>query len=345
MGSSAPASTSGIPPEFLAAFRARAGDRPISFAAFVELALYHPEAGYYIKKRARIGTGPGTDFFTATSTGPVFAELVIASCVELLGGERRAAEYTFVEIGAEGGNGILKGRAHPFRACRVIPVGDALRLEGSCIVFSNELFDAQPFRRFRFRDGAWRELGVANVGNALQEIEIPAEPLPAELPAEALEGYIVDFPGPAKRLLEEIVAQAWSGLFLAFDYGKTWQEIIEACPEGTARIYHRHRQGNDLLAQPGEQDITCHVCWDWLEQVLAHSNFVSPAVVSQESFLMHHAGDAIANILQSEAARVSPRKLALMQLLHPANLGQKFQVLHAIRPEKYLASTGSENIV
>ena len=35
--------------------------------------------------------------------------------------------------------------------------------------------------------------------------------------------------------------------------------------------------------------------------------------------------------MAAEATRVSPRKLALLQLLHPSHLGQKFQVLHARR--------------
>ena len=33
----------------------------------------------------------------------------------------------------------------------------------------------------------------------------------------------------------------------------------------------------------------------------------------------------------AEAARFSQKKLSLLQLLHPGQLGQKFQVLHAFR--------------
>ena len=39
----------------------------------------------------------------------------------------------------------------------------------------------------------------------------------------------------------------------------------------------------------------------------------------------------IASASAAEAARFSPRKLALLQLLHPAHMGQKFQVMHALR--------------
>ena len=46
---------------------------------------------------------------------------------------------------------------------------------------------------------------------------------------------------------------------------------------------------------------------------------------------MRHAGPAIAAVSAAEAARFSPRKQALLQLLHPGQMGQRFQVLHARR--------------
>ena len=51
----------------------------------------------------------------------------------------------------------------------------------------------------------------------------------------------------------------------------------------------------------------------------------------QETFFVRHAGAFIAALTAAEATRLSQRKLALMQLLHPAHLGQKFQALHAVR--------------
>jgi SAM-dependent MidA family methyltransferase len=155
--------------------------------------------------------------------------------------------------------------------------------------------------------------------------------LPAELPAAAPEGYQLDAPLAAQTLAAALAAQKWRGLFLACDYGKSWRELCEATPQGTARAYFRHTQSNNLLARPGEQDLTCHVCWDWLAGALAQHGFQAPAVESQEAFFVRHAGEFIAQALAAEAARLSPRKRALMQLLHPANMGQKFQALHAWR--------------
>jgi SAM-dependent MidA family methyltransferase len=151
------------------------------------------------------------------------------------------------------------------------------------------------------------------------------------LPADAPEDYHLDLPLHSVALLQQIAAQPWSGLFLAFDYGKSWRELAENTPQGTARGYSRHRQTGDLLAMPGEQDLTCHVCWDWLADTLAGADFAAPATVSQEAFLARHAGKVLAPTIAEEAPRFSERKQALMHLLHPAHMGQKFQVLHALR--------------
>ena len=301
----------------------------MSFARFMELALYDPELGYYRRPQRRVGYGGQTDFFTASTSNPVFGELISAACVSLLGGGD-VRSHTFVEIGAEPDAGVLANVAHPFAGVRTVRVGEPLELSGYCIVFSNELFDAQTFHRCVFRGGAWHELGVALDGDALTEVELALAPL-IPLPADAPEGYVIDAPVAARTLGDKIAAQPWTGLFVACDYGKSWRELTEACPTGTARAYHRHTQSNDLLAQPGEQDLTCHVCWDWLAEALAQNGFAAPAVESQEAFFVRYAAEFIAATTAAEAARFSPRKLSLLQLLHPAHLGQKFQVMHARR--------------
>jgi SAM-dependent MidA family methyltransferase len=317
---------------FLPVFRAHA-DRTgaMSFARFMELALYHPEAGYYRRPGPRVGYGSGTNFFTASTSGPMFGGLVAAACIDLLAG-RDPRDYTFVEIGSETDQGILEGVMHPFAAIRCLRVGASLSLEGRCIVFSNELFDAQPFRRFVFRSGAWRERGVALQDGRLVETDF-AGAAPAGLPASAPEGYRFDAPLGAAALAREIASQPWTGIFVACDYGRTFRELAENCPAGTARAYYRHVQSNDLLDRPGGQDLTCHICWDWLAAALTDQGFAVAPVASQEAFFVHHAAGFIARTTAAEASGFSRKKLSLLQLLHPSHLGQKFQVLHAMRGE------------
>lgn len=301
----------------------------MDFARFMALALYGEGIGYYRKSARRVGYEAGTDFYTASTSGPVFGELVATACSRLLGPED-AARATFVEIGHEHPGGVLAGVAHPFAKVETIGLGAPLVISGLCIVFSNELFDAQPFRRFVFR-GGWRELGVRlHATGQLEEIEIGST-IPDFLPRSAPEGYLIDAPLAATALAERIAQQPWTGLWVACDYGKSWREIVSACPAGTARAFRRHRQSNDLLARPTEQDLTCHVCWDWIAAALTAAGFTSARLESQEAFFIRHAADVIAAISTADAARYSQRKQSLQQLLHPAHLGQKFQVLHARR--------------
>jgi len=315
----------------------------MSFARFMDIALYDPAVGYYKRAGQRVGTGPGTDFVTSSTTGPVFGELICAACVKLLAG-RDPKEFTFVEMGVEpprGGGapaGVLTGLAHPFGAARTVAHGESAGLSGSCIVFSNELLDAQPFRRYVFRKAAWHELGVALRDGKLVEIELPVSSpedgrfadIAAKWPPTR-EEYIIDAPVGAMMLLEEIAAQPWKGLFVTCDYGKSWRELSEAMSQGTGRAYYRHKQQADLLALPGEQDLTCHVCWDWLQEVLARHQFDGIRVDGQEAFFMEFSGDQVADIILAEAGNFSGRKASLMQLLHPSLYGQKFQVLSGLR--------------
>jgi SAM-dependent MidA family methyltransferase len=307
----------------------------VPFARYMELAMYHPTAGYYTRDFKRVGRDEKADFFTATTFSPVFGELVVAAAVKLLA-PAKPADFTFVEVAAEPGAGILRDVAHPFAAYKTISYGQPFVFPAQSVVFSNELFDAQPFSRVVWREGRWRELGVALHGRHLREVELPefSPELAAfaeRLPKIAEENYHIDLPTLTVPVLQRIVGPKWSGLFLAFDYGKPWSELAQYSPAGTLRTYHRQKMGDDLYARPGKQDITGHVCWDWLEDGLVQAGFGQASVDSQEAFFMHHAKDALEAITRAEAGSFSPRKRMVMQLLHPANMGQKFQALYALR--------------
>jgi SAM-dependent MidA family methyltransferase len=334
-----------VSPAFKAAYlRQCDSEGRMRFDRFVELALYDAEAGYYRADRTRVGRTQQSDFYTATSSGPLFGELVVAACRTLLAPES-LEKFSFVEVGAEPGGGVLKNVNHDFGSTRTVKIGEPLELSGKCVVFSNELFDAQPFRRLVRKNGAWEELGVRWNGNHFEECTWPHAPddLNTTLPSNAPEGYHLDLSPAAEDLAERMARQPWHGLFLAFDYGKTWAELTTSSPQGTARAYFRHQQEKDLLARPGKQDLTVHVCWDFLTRTLRRHGFMSPEVQSQEAFFIHHAAGFIADVVAAEAARLSPRKMGLMQLLHPANMGQKFQVLWAVRSAEVKEGAGEDS--
>ena len=89
-----------------AEIRRRIAERgPITFAEFMEVALYHPGGGYYTSGER---VGASGDFYTSPSVHPAFGALLAVQLFqmwELLG---RPAPFTIAEAGA--GNGLLMPR-------------------------------------------------------------------------------------------------------------------------------------------------------------------------------------------------------------------------------------------
>lgn len=325
-------------PEMLALLRGAAdADGRLDYGRFTALALHHPERGYYRRMRQRVGKETGTDFYTAASLGgPLFGRLVRAAAENLLG-EEKCRRCALVEVGAEPEQSLFAGEAAAFAGVRTLRAGEPLTVAGGAVVFANELLDAQPFHRLTFRDGGWRELGVRVGEGEIAEVLLEdfsakeTRALAGELPTPWHEGWVVDFPSGAEEILRRLVAQEWAGALVFFDYGKTLSECLMDSPEGTARAYWRHRQHNDLLARPGEQDLTCHVLWDRLERLLADFAFAEIRVERQEAFFMRRAAKEIAQMLEVPDAGLEEERSRLRALLHPAHFGHKFQVLTAVR--------------
>ncbi len=309
----------------------------ITFAEFMRIALYDEDGGYYRRERDRIGTRPGTDFVTAYSAGNVFADLVSTAATNLLGVET-AAGHVWVELGVDRNGSLWETKPMPYRDLIVRGYGQTGPMPQSAVLFSNELFDAQPFHRVRFHRGSWREAGITTGAEPgefretlLEQMSPPCAAWSHHLPDDAPENHTLDLPIGAVDLLESLVAPTWNGLFLAFDYGKSWEQLLHEQPHGTLRGYSRHRQTTSILDNPGEQDITGHVCWDWMREILERHGFTDIALLGQEAFFVRHAAGAIERIITRNPGRPDPDRQRLHQLIHPGNMGQKFQVLAARR--------------
>lgn len=310
---------------------------PISYRDYIDLVLYADQCGYYTRARERVGRSPDRDFYTAESLGKVFAQLIITATHDLVG-ETTAEQSTFIEIAAEPGADLLSRlESHPFADSRVIRQGDAICADGPVVIFANEWLDALPFHRLIFRDGQWRERGVRlNADHALEDVlldhltpEVTA--IQERLPVQALEGYELDLPLQAEAAVADLLEQDWTGILLLFDYGKTWPALSTDCPAGTARTYHQHTKANDLLDQPGGKDITCDVCWDPLVDLLTEKGLKSVTLETQESFLVQRAQRAAESIVSDTAGMFSLDRQTLMELIHPAHMGRRFQVLWGLR--------------
>lgn len=309
----------------------------LSYADFVRIAAFAPEVGYYAKNRDRVGRSGKTDFYTAESLGQVFGRLVAAAAIDLLGSEKSAESHVFVEIGAEPGRCVLDGVQHPFQDTLVLRLADPLLIPKRCVIFANEWLDSLPFHRLRFdQRSGWQELGVAIDANELREIMLPSLTAPIQaiskrLPRECPDDYRLDLPIGATDALRELALQKWQGAFFTFDYGKSWEELVHVHPKGTARAYENHRSHGDLLSNPGELDLTCHLCWDFLIEVLQEEGFSEIQVERQESFLIKRAKTSIREIIEKHASGIDEEQRTLQELLHPALMGDAFQVLSAVR--------------
>jgi SAM-dependent MidA family methyltransferase len=82
-----------------------APDRRITFAEFMDLALYHPTAGYYTRQDSFIG--PQGDFVTSPHLGHDFGELLAVQVAEFWQRLDRPSPFTIVEMGA--GQGLITG--------------------------------------------------------------------------------------------------------------------------------------------------------------------------------------------------------------------------------------------
>jgi SAM-dependent MidA family methyltransferase len=207
------------------------------------------------------------------------------------------------------------------------------------ILFSNELLDAMPVHRFGWdaKEKKWFEWGVAVekrqfVWSRLHAAEAHVsrftfhtpdfEKLLAVLP----DGFTVET-SPAAEAWWRAAANSFSrGKLLAIDYGFTSQEQFSPSRlKGTLRAYHRHRVTDDLLANPGEQDLTAHVNFSAIQKIGEEAGLRTESFISQPQFLTRIVEKMFK---QPEVAQWSAKQARQFQTLtHPEHLGRAFRVL------------------
>lgn len=299
----------------LAAEMARTG--PVPFSQFMETALYHPEHGYYRKPHDPFGTQG--DFYTAEQLQPVFGRL-IATAIDALRKELAIGnDFYVVELGA--GRREMSGALAAFPYTPVdIDDGDMPgRFSG--VVFSNEFFDALPVDLLARRGSTWFEQRVDFAeGRFTWDHSVPAD---VDQPADR---RVIETQAHRLRWLERIAASLETGFILTIDYGYTRRELIRF-PEGTLMSYRRHRALEDVLARPGEQDITAHVDFTALQERGSELGLETVRFESLAQMLLR-AGepDSFASALRAESEQEELRlRMQLKSLLF--GMGETFRVL------------------
>jgi SAM-dependent MidA family methyltransferase len=312
---------------------------PLTFARFMELALYHERWGYY--RRGRDPFGVAGDYFTSSQLQPVFGRLLaqqISRWREQMG---RPEGFTVVELGPGRGE-TSAALSDQLRDVRCVEVeygsGDRLQRKFTGVVFSNEFFDALPVHSVERRGDGFVEHYVEAAADRFRFVDGPPSDPRLEAYLEKYtpglaEGQRIEVNLAALDQLETIAASLDRGYVLTIDYGYTAEEIAggRRFPRGSLMSYHKHQAFEDVLAGAGSRDITAHVNFTALERRGAELGLASAGLRNQAQFLMD-AGepDQFAAALEAGNEQESLRlRLQLKTLLF--GLGETFQVLVQIK--------------
>ncbi|MEY2529196.1 MAG: hypothetical protein QOJ05_1286 [Verrucomicrobiota bacterium] len=329
---------------------------PVTFAWFMEQALYHPEFGYY--SSGRCGIGRRGDYFTNTSVGPLFGRLLAAQFAEMWEVLGRPDDFVIVEQGAHHGDfardALLAARerspaffaslryriVEPFsileerQRATLSDFRLKLKWEKSLddlapfqgVHFSNELVDAMPVHLIaRNEDNTgWRERLVGLSGDGFAFVEGP-------IANDALRQHLKKIPqGPAAPYETEInlAALEWvapisrkleRGFVLAVDYGYAREQFYAAKrSSGTLQSYAEHRPLPSPLRGIGQADITAHVDWTSVVERAEECGLTLKGFTDQ-----HHFITGLLTVVEPAA----DERRALQTLMHPEFLGTRFQYL------------------
>jgi SAM-dependent MidA family methyltransferase len=342
---------------------------PITFRDWMEAALYNERGGYYCRGD-RERWGREGDYRTSPERSPLFAATFARYFAKLYEELGSPARWTIVEAGAGAGQFAEKllatlQRRFPkvFLATRYVideasadsraraqtglaGFGDRvefrrlndLDLIDPGIVFANELLDAFPVQRVTVRDGLLCEfyVGLGEAGVFEWSTAAPSTACIAEYLEAAgvrlAEGQIAEINLGIEDWMALVGAKLRNGYVVTIDYGAEAPELYGA-PErrlGTLRAFHRHRLVDDVLARPGERDITTTVDWTCVKRIGEKLGFETVAFERQDRFLLS-AGLLKELDLMVEAARDEAEKSQLRtsarEMILPSGMATSFQVL------------------
>ena len=336
----------------------RNGPIRLRFDRFLERVLYAHEHGYYSRRDLQFGRLG--DFYTSPHVHFFFAEILSEQFLQVWEWMGSPGRFVLLEMGPGDAtlafqllDSILRRFRRFSRSVRYIglEVSATLaerqrrklerfdRAEIICrgpsfspiepfqgCIFSNEFFDALPFRRFRKAGDAWLEWIV----------EISREGIRAEWEPTGWQGVsaasvpstsILEWREAFESFYDFASAVLKGGMMLHLDYGDGRQALN---PEGTMRTFQRHRMGDDPFVSLGEQDITASVDFSHLLDLGRKHRFQN-RLMSQREYLIERG------ILEKTALRFDGRnmpepdaireKQALKDLILPGGISDYFKVL------------------
>ncbi len=301
---------------------------PMPFQRFMELALYHPTAGYYTCGRDPFGKSG--DFYTNAQMQPVFGRLLAQRFDRWRRELGSAGGFSVVEMGPGRGETGREVRGHmPDVEWIPVGLGDSLpERPVSGVVLCNELFDALPVDVVEWRGDDWfeRRVGLSGDRFVWQRVGPCAERkgVPRLEDGRRIETCDRQFDEVGR--VGSVLERGW---ILVIDYGYTRDEVERGgrFPDGSLMGYTGHRADPDVLAEPGLRDITAHVNFSALADAGRAAGFDVSCLRTQQSFLLE-TGEADGFAFALGASReldTTALRLQLKSLLF--GLGETFRVL------------------
>ena len=350
----------------------------ITFAEFMELALFWPDGGYYVGSE-RIGSSG--DFYTSPLAHPAFGALLAVQLFQMWQIMGQPSPFTVVELGA--GNGLLcrdlmsysvelpdafsqslrylclDRRAFPgvertpvtpsLLIARIAATGVPLRGIHGCFL-SNEFLDAFPVHQVTVREGRLLEVYVTQRSEELVEtLAKPSTPgLAARLAGLGValaEGQIAEINLGLEAWAREVSAALEEGFVLTIDYGQAAADLYSTQRHrGTLTSFYRHTQTDAPLRQIGRQDITAQVDFTSVVNAGCVVGLEPLGFTRQREFLFNLGLGQLQQRLSSvelSHRQLQANRAGMLDLARPQGLGD-FKVLAQVKNVRPAPLSGFE---
>ncbi|MCX7897527.1 MAG: SAM-dependent methyltransferase [Rhodocyclaceae bacterium] len=333
----------------------------ISFAEYMQMALYEPSLGYYANDLAKFGDADaGGDFLTAPEITPLFAGALAEQIAQILGAlpapvllevgagtgrlaadlllaletkRRLPAQYAILEVSA-----TLRARQEKTLRASVPHLLDhVIWLERlperfSGLVLANEFLDALPTHAV-----AWRECGLMERGVAFDPqtgFLWKERPAPSHLSRIMAALAVAPYYESEVSLAARHWIAAWGtrlerGILLLIDYGLPAHELYHPQRQrGTLRCHYRQHTHENPFWWPGLSDITSHVDFTAVAESGYEAGLDVLGFTNQANFLIDCGlGELLAERMRRGGQQSLRAHAAVQMLISPAEMGELFKVI------------------
>lgn len=335
---------------------------PISFQAYMQMALYESGLGYYQAGCAKFGESG--DFVTAPEISPLFGQCIannIATafpqedsivilelgpgtgqlCVQVLKRLEKLnalpEKYYLLEISPD-----LQARQKALVESNIPHLLERIEWLESLpessftgVILANEVLDALALNRFKVIKNVAVEIGVTHDAGQLQWTEFDKTPADVLAQAQKIvdthhlpDEYEFEHNVELPYWMGTLFATLDEGFVLLIDYGEAENEVYrQANAQGSLRCFYRHQLVDDPLRYPGLQDITADVNFTAIAEAAVDAGFRVSGYTNQALFLMGSGLDQLIDFnTLSEQARWKASQ-AIQLLTSPNEMGERFKVM------------------